>query len=335
MHFLETNNKLGTCSISIDSTLSDILQQYSPRTTIVIIDSYVHSLYRASLEDFQCIILQAGEENKTLHSVQEIYQQLLELDADRSYHLLGIGGGVTCDVCGFVASTFMRGVTFAFIPTTLLAMVDASIGGKNGVNFEGSKNIIGCFNQPQSIHIDTHFLQTLDKEEVYNGLAELIKIALVIDKPFFEFIEAHTQEILALEPHSIREIITKSIALKTMIVERDEKEAGLRKILNFGHTFGHAIEAVHTIAHGKAVSIGMVKALDISMHMHAFAEADRQRVITLLQAVSLPTTIDITVEVLQALRRDKKKKESHIDFILLRSIGEAVITPIAISDLSL
>jgi 3-dehydroquinate synthase len=285
-------------------------------------------------EKYHSIIIGTGEVNKTLATVTTIYNQLLDLGVDRSGFILGIGGGIVCDIAGYVAATYLRGLRCAFVPTTLLAQVDAAIGGKNGVNFHGYKNLIGTFRQPEFVLNDPGVLQSLPPEERANGFAEIVKHALIADDALFTFIEDNTEKMLNLDLAVINRLIMRSVEIKAGIVNRDEQEKGERRKLNFGHTFGHAIEKVSGLSHGKAVAIGSVIAARMSMERGYLKSYDYERIRNVLTKLNLPTEITgDKVAVLAALFNDKKREQDFIYFVLLDNIGQAVIEKIPVGDL--
>jgi 3-dehydroquinate synthase len=275
-----------------------------------------------------------GEKIKTLDTVAYILKKLMEMEADRTIFILGIGGGIVCDVAGFVASIYLRGVRFGFVSTTLLSQVDASVGGKNGVNFEGYKNMVGVFNQPDFIICDPVFLKTLPEKELQNGCAEIVKHAAIADPDLFTYLETHYKEILQLERDVIEKVVYESVKIKSEVVNRDEKEKGERRRLNFGHTIGHAIEKVTGSAHGEAISVGMCAAAKISEKRGLLLDEDRARIERILGNLKLPVQISADRErLLDAMTRDKKREGDRIHFVLLNGIGNAVVEEILIKEL--
>lgn len=311
------------------SRLTDLV----PSHAVIITDQVVNDLYGEYWKDYRTIITGQGEKNKTTATVEEIFRRLLEFSIDRSGFILGIGGGIVCDIAGFVASTYMRGIKFGFVPTTLLAQVDASIGGKNGVNFQGYKNMIGTFNQPDFILSDPKVLKSLPAEERSNGFAEIVKHALIADEDLFVYIEKHIDEMLNLNSQVINYLIKRSVEIKSSIVNLDEREKGERRKLNFGHTFGHAIEKATGISHGKAVSLGSVTASRFSLNRGYLKEYDFERIQNVLEKLKLPIKGDFDKnKILSALLRDKKREQERIHFVLLSSIGHAVVDQISIEE---
>jgi 3-dehydroquinate synthase len=305
------------------------------RRVVVVTDANVQRLYGHCLPpDLLQLVIGTGEGIKTLDTVADIYGALLDAGADRSAFLLGVGGGIVCDVTGFAASTYMRGVGFAFAATTLLAQVDASVGGKNGVNFRGFKNMVGTFNQPAFVICDPAVLSTLPEVEVQCGLAEVVKHALIADRALLSFLEDNAERAVALEPDVVRRLVGDSVRIKSAVVNRDERESGERRKLNFGHTFGHAVEKVAGVPHGHAVSVGMVVAAEISAARGRIGRQEVDRIRALLERLGLPLRTDADREaVLAALGRDKKRQGDRIHFVLLDAPGRAVVEEIALEEL--
>ena len=334
---------MKTITINTDSGLSRILiaerlenlRRYTPvAKPIIITDVNVGKLYPLDAMASHVITIGTGEANKTLDTVQEIYAQLLSAQADRSAFIVGIGGGMVCDITGFAASTFMRGVRFGFVATTLLAQVDASVGGKNGVNFQGYKNMVGLFHQPEFVICDLECLKTLPAREISCGLAEIVKHAAIADADLFDYLENHAESILALDRAAIEKLVLASVRIKSAIVIRDETEKGERRLLNFGHTFGHAIEKVNGVTHGEAVSMGMVMASALSVKKGLLSEQEDRRLRQLLKKLKLPNKFTASPqEILDAVTKDKKRAGNRIHFILLAGMGNAVVESIAIEEL--
>jgi len=312
----------------------DELDQMIPPNAIIITDRNVDAIYGRLWEKRHKIVIGMGEKNKTLATIDYIFSRLLDFGVDRSGFLVGVGGGIVCDIAGFAASTYLRGINFAFVPTTLLAQVDAAIGGKNGVNFKGFKNMIGTFNQPEFILSDPFALQTLPSEELHNGFAEIIKHALIADAGLFGFLQDHSSALLDLQPEAINHLIVRSVEIKSAIVNRDEREKGERRKLNLGHTFGHAIEKVAGISHGKAVSIGMVMASKIALQKGYITQGQLSEIVALLQRVGLPVEIPVgATDLIDAIYMDKKRENDFVHFILPKGIGQVLIEKITIHEL--
>lgn len=306
-----------------------------PKDAIFITDDNLASIYQEFLTGKQTIVVKNGEKNKNLSTMDMIYDQLIEMGADRRSFIIGFGGGMVTDIAGFAASTYMRGINFGFVPTSLLAMVDASIGGKNGVNHRMYKNMIGNFNQPEFVLIDQSFLDTLPDEEYINGMAEAIKHLLIADKKGFGYYSENTAEFLDKNTEKLSSFLCSQTKIKVDIVNRDEKESGERKKLNFGHTFGHAIEKLSGLKHGFAVSVGMVIAAKISEKLGFLSLNDVEIIKNTLIKTGLPVNTDLPSDkILETMQKDKKKHGDSIDFVALEEIGKAKIVSMKIEELS-
>lgn len=330
---LEIKNK--NSFILFNCSFMEIEKFVPGRRVFLITDENVNRLYGNSFPSFwERIVLGSGEGAKTLKSLEFIYEKLLAGGADRASFILAVGGGVVCDLAGFAASTYLRGIDFAFVPTTLLAQADAAIGGKNAVNFRGYKNIVGVFNQPLFVLIDPSFLVTLGEKEISCGFAEIIKSAVIADKELFSFLEKYSRQALGLESQVVEFVMREAVKIKMSVVERDEKENGERKKLNFGHSFAHSLEKYYGLSHGEAVSVGMVLAAEFSVKKKFLDREDFERLRCLLIEYRLPVALRFQKEaVVEAIRKDKKKRGQTIDFVLLRSIGEAFIENIGFDEL--
>jgi 3-dehydroquinate synthase len=286
--------------------------------------------------DAEPIVVPDGEAAKTLRTAERVYEQLLERGAERGTFLVGLGGGALCDLTGFVASTFMRGMPAVQAPTTLLAQVDASVGGKTAVNHRRGKNLIGTFHQPRLVWIDPQVLATLPAREFRSGLAEVIKAAAIWDAEFFAWLEQAMPALLRQQPEPLAHAITRAVQIKAEVVGLDERESGLRALLNFGHTLGHAIEAAHGyrgVRHGEAVAMGMVFAARLSQTAGLAPPGVAQRLEQLLARAGLPTQVPDWSEqretYLRAIAVDKKVRDGLIGMVLLEDIGRATVRPIA------
>ncbi|HUI67662.1 MAG TPA: 3-dehydroquinate synthase [Nitrospirota bacterium] len=275
-----------------------------------------------------------GEQYKTLDWANAIYSALLINSFDRKSALVSLGGGVIGDLAGFAAATFMRGVPFVQVPTTLLAMVDSSVGGKTGVNHAMGKNMIGAFYQPRKVLMDLDVLKSLPQAEFLAGMAEVIKYGVIWDASFFESLDRKREKILALDPDALSHIIHRSCEIKAEVVSKDEREGGLRAILNFGHTVGHAIETAenYTMRHGEAVAIGMVYASKLA-HKTGLCDASvPERVVKLIKSYGLPTNLAAlsrkpsVTELMDTMQIDKKAEGGKVKFVLPKKIGEVVVT---------
>ncbi len=304
------------------------------KRVFILIDKNVAKYYGEQFIDYPLFIIESGEKNKNFDTVFLIYRWLLGLHAGRDAFILGVGGGVVCDIAGFVAATFMRGVTFGFISTSLLSQVDASVGGKNGVNFDGLKNIIGTIVQPEFVICDPQTLKTLPEEEYINGLAEVVKHALLSGEEFVEFMENNVERIMYRHAETMEFIVRKSVEIKANVVTLDEREKNLRKILNFGHTFGHAIELSLQLRHGYAVAIGIVFAAHLSCEMGYLKINDKKRIIRLLEKLNLPIFVQADPDVVfEKILHDKKRFGDTVDFILIRDFGDCTIESICVDTL--
>jgi 3-dehydroquinate synthase len=268
----------------------------------------------------------AGEVAKNFETSLHIIDRMIDLSADRTSALIALGGGVVGDITGFIASIYMRGIPYIQVPTTLLAQVDSSIGGKTGIDLPQGKNILGTFCQPKVVFIDLAFLNTLTPREFRSGLAEIVKYGIIDDPELFNSLEVEAEDIRASNTNLLKNVITRSCQIKKGMVEIDEMDKGVRRILNFGHTIGHAIEAEsgYSISHGDAVSIGMVAAALISERLRYLPSEDRKRIISLIRAFGLPDRIPKRLSsngILSRIKRDKKKEGDTIHFVLLKKIG--------------
>ena len=318
-----------------DASLSDLKQFVNPEHTILIVDDRVDELYSDQLVGWQKIIVGGTEESKTITCFQQVIDKLIHLEADRNTVLVGVGGGVVTDLTGFIASVYMRGIPYAFVPTTLLAQVDASIGGKNGINYGKYKNILGVIRQPEFLLFDYSLLNTLEKTELHSGFAEVIKYACFWDKDLFDYLKTNRKKALARAPEVISYLVKHSVTIKSHIVQKDEFEGGLRRLLNFGHTVGHAVEKLEKIPHGAAVAKGMVIAAQFSVVENGLPEEAVHQLIDLIKAYHLPVNINSKPEDIEQLfKMDKKREQDFIHFILLNELGQADIKPIALGKLS-
>jgi len=334
---------METITIKADSGPSRILigerlvnlQRYVPETKLIVItDVNVGKLYPLDSMAADVVTIGTGEAIKTLDTVRDIYARLISSGADRSAFIVGVGGGIVCDIAGFAASTFLRGVRFGFVATTLLAQVDASVGGKNGVNYEGYKNMVGLFHQPEFVICDPELLKTLPRKEISCGLAEIVKHAAIADADLFAYLEKNAEDILALDRRAIEKLVRVSVRIKSAIVSRDETEKGMRRLLNFGHTFGHAIEKVAGVPHGEAVSMGMVIASALSVQKGLLSAQEDQRLRAVLNNLKLPTRIaENSSKITEAIAKDKKRAGDRIHFVLLNGIGTARVDQLSMKEI--
>lgn len=296
------------------------------------LDTVQSSLQKAGF-DVSRIILPDGEQFKNLDTMRLIYDELMELGLDRSSALIALGGGVIGDMTGFAAASFLRGIRFVQIPTTLLAQVDSSVGGKTGINLTGGKNMVGSFYQPAAVVIDPLVLETLPASELSAGIAEVVKYGIIRDLDFFCFLETNIDLILQLDSEAVSTVISRCCSLKADITSRDETEKGIRAHLNYGHTIGHAVETLTAYSeylHGEAVAIGMVAAARLSRLLGCCGSEDVERIEDLIRAARLPVKVPTfsAGEYIQAMQKDKKKTGTEINFVLLKSIGEVFLQPV-------
>ena len=332
MKILSIEGSTGKSEILINAPLSLAKELLEDERIYIITDDNVKKLYEKDFPEGEIITIGTGEDIKTLETLEKIYKKLVELEADRSSFILGIGGGIVCDIAGFAASTYMRGVRFGFVASTLLAQVDASIGGKNGVNFEGYKNMVGVFNQPEFVICDPAMLGTLPERELKTGFAEIIKHALIGSPELFEYLEENHKKALALDPEVIENLVYNSVTLKSEIVNRDERESGERRKLNFGHTIAHALEKTEGLTHGEAVAAGIGVSSKLSMKYTGLSDEEEKKIYELLKQFDLNREISFSCsEVKEAVRKDKKREGNVIYCIMLKKIGEAVIEEIPVS----
>lgn len=340
LHTLQVDLGARSYPIHIGAGLLRDSALYAPhirtQRTLVISNDTVAPLYLdavlAAIPQAESLLLPDGEAYKTPDTLARIYDRLLEGDFGRDTVLLALGGGVTGDIAGFAAATYQRGVDFIQLPTTLLAQVDSSVGGKTGVNHPLGKNMIGAFHQPRAVIADTDTLATLPDRELRAGLAEVIKYGLLGDRPFFEWLEDNVDALLARDPATLAQAIQRSCANKARIVAEDEHESGRRALLNLGHTFGHAIEAglgYGRWLHGEAIGAGLCMAADLSTRLGWIDETARERAIALIARTGLPTEAPpglSAADFMRLMGHDKKVKAGRLRLVLLRAIGTAVLT---------
>jgi 3-dehydroquinate synthase len=288
------------------------------------------SLHKEGLQA-EIITFEAGENSKNLNTIAALASSLARMGFDRKDGLIALGGGVTGDITGFLAACYMRSIPFAGVPTTLLAQVDSSVGGKTGVDIPEGKNLVGAFYQPRAVFIDSVVLKQLPRKELLNGLAEVIKYGVIYDRDFFRFLEMSRREILALDLRILDDVIARCCRIKAAVVEADEKEADLRRILNFGHTIGHAVEAVsgYEMAHGSAVAIGMAAAAELAVLKGLMDTREKERLVGLIQDFGLPVSIPPEYDrtrIREFLQADKKTVGGRVFFVLPTSIGRVIIT---------
>ena len=300
---------------------------------VIITDDNILRIYGDRFPDVPVFSVLPGEESKKLLVIEELAEKLLAEGIDRNGFVLAVGGGVVCDLAGFLASVYLRGIRCGYVSSSLLSQVDASTGGKNGVNLGGTKNILGIIRQPEFVICDPAMLLTLSEEEYLSGLAEMIKTAVIGDKELFDLLENNYGGIMAREYELLSLLVGKSVKFKAAVVTEDEMETGLRRILNFGHTFGHAIETQTRIKHGFAVAAGMELATDFSYERGLIDRDVKRRILNMLEMYGLLHTYDIPSDQIERLvMHDKKKAGSGIHFVFTTGIGNAIAEKISIAE---
>ena len=311
---------LGSAEELLPSLLAD-------ERVVLVTDAAIQHHYPSLCDRFPTILIGQGEANKTLATVERIHRSLIELGADRHSFLLAVGGGIVTDVAGFAAATYMRGIDFGFVSTTLLGQVDASVGGKNGVNVGGYKNMAGTFTQPRFVVCDPTMLATLPEREFRAGLAEVVKAAVIGDIALFERLEESSFTELRTNTTLLSEVVRAAIGVKATIVERDERESGDRRLLNLGHTVAHAIEKCSSaMNHGEAVAVGMRFVADYAAQEGLLPPAERNRICGLLERLGFTLASPVAVDVLLAeMEKDKKSAGNHLHLIVPRTIGRCEV----------
>ncbi len=311
--------------------LADLKELVEPRHAVLITDEHVYAAHQRKFRGWNTIVLRAGETHKVQATVDALVEALIDMEADRKTTLVGVGGGVITDITGYTASVYMRGIPFGFVPTSLLALVDASIGGKNGIDVGLYKNMVGVIRQPSFLLHDLSLLRSLPVDEWKNGFAEIIKHAAIRDAAMFRELEGMTLARYKKGGVPLAKLVERNARLKIRVVQADEFENGERRLLNFGHTLGHALENQYALSHGQAISIGMAYAGYFSEQLTGFREADR--LVRLLEKYGLPTDASFDRKKASAvLKMDKKRERSSIHYILLEKIGKAMAKPIPITE---
>ena len=301
--------------------------------TAIFTDDNLFNLYGEYFPEFPVLKIKPGEESKQLKVIESLAKKLMKLGIDRSGFILGVGGGVVCDITGFLASVYMRGIRFGYVSTSLLSQVDASTGGKNGVNLGVIKNVIGSFRQPEFVICDTTMLRTLPEDEYLSGLAELIKTGIIGDKSIIETLENNYSGILKRDRDLLSLLVAKAVKYKASVVSKDEKESGPRRVLNFGHTFGHAIELYKAVSHGFAVASGMKLAAIYSYKKGLLDRIECDRIINILEKYKLINDFYIPDKKIQELIfHDKKKSGKDIYFVFIKGIGKPVVKKIPLEE---
>jgi 3-dehydroquinate synthase len=322
----------GTVEYRLEGSLRQLPELAPPSRSILITDTHIRDTYGHLLEQYRILTIPPGEAHKTWDTIKTLAEQLIQMEAHRKTMLVGIGGGVITDITGFLASIYMRGVPFGFVPTTLLAMVDAAIGGKNGVNLGLHKNMLGTFTQPQFILYDTSLLRSLDDVQWSNGFGEIIKYGCICDIRIINTLKEGDIVYFQRRPDRLADLIAGCVHVKNKIVAADEKESGIRKILNFGHTAGHAFETLYDIPHGHSVALGMQFACALSQQVCGLDERVLPDLRNLMQRYLLPTSLRFDIsQVMHILQMDKKRDKDTVDFVLLERLGKACIRPLPFS----
>ena len=311
---------------------AEILPELLPQGRVVVVsDATIDRLYHPLLAKYDSVLIGTGESIKTLQTVETLYRRFIELGVDRSTFVLGIGGGIVTDVAGFAASTYMRGLSFGFISTTLLGQVDASVGGKNGVNVDGYKNMAGTFTQPQFVVCDPSLLRSLPDREFRAGLAEVVKAAIIADADLFGRIEQTSFETLRTDTDLLSDVISAAIRVKADIVEYDEKESGERRKLNLGHTLAHAIEkSSNRMNHGEAVAVGTALIAGAAVKLGVLKEEERQRIAEVLSRLGFDLTPPVEIKrLLKEVGKDKKNEDGMLRIVLPVGIGDCEVRKMA------
>lgn len=326
--------KFSTASteLHLASGISHLKKITDPKATILITDENVFKAHAKRFKGWNTIVLKPGEEYKVQATVDAIIEKLIEMEADRKTTLVGVGGGVITDITGYVASVYMRGIRFGFLPTSILGLVDASIGGKNGIDVGQYKNMVGIIRQPSFILHDMVFLNSLPQHEWENGFAEVIKHACIKDATMFAALENNSLKTYQGRQKSICELIQRNALIKIKVVQKDEFEKGERRLLNFGHTLGHALETQYELLHGQAISIGMTYACHISEKLAGFKQTEK--VVAVLEKYNLPTYASFDKQkVFEVLKMDKKRERKEMNYVLLEKIGKGVVKSISLKQL--
>lgn len=322
----------ATVDYYFQGKLASLDELAEKKNTFILTDKIIYAKYKNRIKGWKTIVIDPGEDQKSQNTVDWIISELIRFEADRNSLLIGMGGGVITDLAGYVGSIYMRGISFGFIPTTLVAMVDASIGGKNGIDVDRYKNLVGVIRQPSFILFDVELLNSLPNAEWINGFSEIIKHASIGDLSMFRELEKRNPDEFRNDPVLLSSLIMRNADFKSIIVKSDEFEKNKRRILNFGHTIGHALEKTYNISHGQAVSIGMSYASIISEKHTGFNEASR--ICRILLQYDLPAFIPFDVdEIFEVLKMDKKKERKEINYVMLEKIGRAIIKPLSLNEM--
>ena len=327
--------KIKDSSEVIVGSVSELLPRLLPDKRVVVVsDTNIDRHYHTLVNRYEHVLIGLGEASKTLVTADAIYKKFISMGVDRSTFVLAIGGGIVTDVAGFVASTYMRGVEFGFVSTSLLGQVDASVGGKNGVNVDGYKNMVGTFTQPRFVICDVGMLRTLPEREVRTGMAEIIKAGIIADEELFSKLELTPLAELTKNPDLLSEVVYRAIKVKADIVERDEREHGDRRKLNLGHTLAHAIEKSSSkMNHGEAVAVGLSLISDAAARRGLLSAADKERICSLLQRTGFDLTPPVAMRVLlKAVSKDKKSEGDVLNVVFPTAIGACEVVPMPLEE---
>ena len=324
----------GKSEIFICSDFNIPLSRFDKDKTVILADENYLRFHSRKFDGYPVISIGSGEGAKSMDQAVILYHKLLDMEVDRSWAIIGAGGGITTDISGFVASTFLRGISFGFVSTTLLGQVDAAVGGKNGVNLDGYKNMIGIIRQPDFVYCDVSSLTTLPEREFLGGFAEIIKYGAIRDNKFFKYLNEAIERGISKDIAVLETMIYESVRNKIEVVQADENEMGERKTLNFGHTFAHGFEKLYKIPHGEAVALGMILAARLSVNLGMIDNTRATELESLIKRSGLPVRMEFDPDALaDAMKRDKKRTGGQISFILLEDLGKAKIKSIAVSDI--
>lgn len=327
--------KIKDSSEVIVGSVSELLPRLLPDKRVVVVsDTNIDRHYHTLVNRYEHVLIGLGEASKTLVTADAIYKKFISMGVDRSTFVLAIGGGIVTDVAGFVASTYMRGVEFGFVSTSLLGQVDASVGGKNGVNVDGYKNMVGTFTQPRFVICDVGMLRTLPEREARTGMAEVIKAGIIADEELFSKLELTPLAELTKNPDLLSEVVYRAIKVKADIVERDEREHGDRRKLNLGHTLAHAIEKSSSkMNHGEAVAVGLSLISDAAARRGLLSAADKERICSLLQRTGFDLTPPVAMRVLlKAVSKDKKSEGDVLNVVFPTAIGACEVVPMPLEE---
>lgn len=333
MHRIKIKTPQGSSLLMMNGDISEVASLLPSSGVFIITDTNVRQYYGGIFPASTVLETEPGERSKSLETAGDLCLRLLDAGADRSSFIIGFGGGVVCDLAGLVASIFMRGVRHGFVSTTLLSQVDASIGGKTGVNLGEYKNIIGTFRQPEFVLCDHHMLSTLPDEEFMSGMGELMKHAVISDRNLFYDISSSVDRIFERDPVILAPFIERAVRIKAAVVSRDPFEKGPRRILNFGHTFGHVLETYYRIPHGMAVVEGMHIAAELSVWTGDMSHSEFRMLEGVMEKTGMTEEHELPPGIISLIAKDKKSESGAINMVLLRSVGKAIVKRMNKSDL--